>query len=134
MANLNSVMLIGRLTRDPEQRTFPSGGQVVGMGFAVNNRRKNQSGEWQDEAVFLDLEAFGKTAEAMGKNLRKGSQIFVAGHLKLDQWTGQDGQSKNKLKIVVDNFQFLDARGAASEMAAQDAAPEPKPAQQDIPF
>jgi single-strand DNA-binding protein len=116
MANLNKVMLIGRLTRDPEVRTFSNGGKVAHFGFAVNNRRKNsQTGEWEDEPVFLDMEAFNrgenvKLADRIEQTLRKGQQIFIDGHLKLDQWTDKDGQKRSKLKIVVDNFQYLEPR------------------------
>lgn len=117
MANLNKVMLIGRLTRDPEVRMFSNGGKVAKFGFAVNNRRKNsQSGQWEDEPVFLNVEAFnrgdfGKQADLCEQYLRKGTQVFVEGHLQLDQWTSQDGQKRSQLKIVVDNFQFLEPRG-----------------------
>jgi single-strand DNA-binding protein len=117
MANLNKVMLIGRLTRDPEVRVFANGGKVAAFGFAVNNRRKNsQTGQWEDEPVFLDVEAFnrgetGRQADLVEQSLRKGNQLFIEGHLKFDQWTGQDGQKRSKIKIVVDNFQFLEPRG-----------------------
>src|SRR3954447_10189764 len=117
MANLNKVMLIGRLTRDPEMRTFSNGGKVAKFGFAVNNRKKNQqTGQWEDEAVFLDVEAFnrgetGKTADLVDQYLHKGHEAFIEGHLQLDQWTAQDGQKRSKLKIVVDNVQFLEPRG-----------------------
>jgi len=135
MANLNKVMLIGRLTRDPEIRAFPSGGKVAAFGFAVNNRRKNQStGQWEDEPVFIDVEAFnrgefGKQADLVEQYLRKGRQVFIEGHLKLDQWTSQDGQKRSKLKVVVDNVQFLDSKqdggpgdgGMRSAPAAQGA-------------
>jgi single-strand DNA-binding protein len=116
MANLNKVMLIGRLTRDPEVRVFPNGGKVAAFGFAVNNRRKNsQTGQWEDEPVFLDIEAFnrgevGKQADLVEQYLHKGRQVFIEGHLKFDQWTGQDGQKRSRLKIVADNFQFLEPR------------------------
>src|SRR5712671_2329707 len=98
MANLNKVMLIGRLTRDPEVRVFSNGGKVAHFGFAVNNRKKNQAtGQWEDEPVFLDCDAFnrgdfGKTADLVEQFLRKGHQTFIEGHLVLDQWTSQDGQ------------------------------------------
>jgi single-strand DNA-binding protein len=117
MANLNKVFLIGRLTRDPEVRTFSNGGKVAKFGFAVNNRRKNpQTGQWEDEPVWLDCEAynrgeFGKLAETVEKFLRKGSQVFLEGHLQLDQWTDRDNQKRQKLKIVVDSMQMLDRRG-----------------------
>jgi single-strand DNA-binding protein len=115
MANLNKVMLIGRLTRDPEVRTFSNGGKVAKFGFAVNNRKKNPTtGEWEDEPVFLDVDAFnrgdwGKMADLAEQYLKKGRQVFIEGHLKLDQWE-KDGQKRSKLHIVVDNFQFLDSR------------------------
>jgi len=116
MANLNKVMLIGRLTRDPEVRAFSNGGKVAKFGFAVNNRKKNsQTGQWEDEPVFLNVEAFnrgefGKQAD-LCEQLRKGSQVFIEGHLQLDQWTSQDGQKRSQIKVVVDNFQYLEPRG-----------------------
>jgi single-strand DNA-binding protein len=119
MANLNKVMLIGRLTRDPEVRTFANGGKVANFGFAVNNKKKNtQTGQWEDEPVWLDVEAFNRTngqqqADLIEQSLRKGSQVFIEGHLKLDQWTDKENQKRQKLKIVVDNFQFLDSRAAS---------------------
>ena len=117
MANLNKVMLIGRLTRDPETRTFSNGGKVARFGFAVNNRRRNQqTGEWEDEPVFLDCEAFnrGETGRQMADQvqqyLTKGRQIFIEGHLRMDKWTDKEGQSRSKLVVVVDNFQYLEPR------------------------
>src|SRR6266542_3345211 len=117
MANLNKVMLIGRLTRDPEIRTFTNGGKVAKFGFAVNNRKKNQStGQWEDDPVFLDVEAFnrgetGKQADLVEQYLHKGHQAYIEGHLQLDQWTDKnDGQKRSKLKIVMDNVQFLEPR------------------------
>jgi single-strand DNA-binding protein len=124
MANLNKVMLIGRLTRDPEVRTFSSGsGKVAAFGFAVNNRRKNaQTGEWEEDPVFIDVDVFNRTetnrlADRVEQSLRKGQQIFIEGHLKFDQWTSQDGQKRSKLKVVCDNFQYLEPRadGGMSE-------------------
>lgn len=116
IANLNKVFLIGRLTRDVEVKMFPNGGKVAKIGFACNNRKKNpQSGQYEDDPVFLDLEAYnrgesGKTADLVEQYLRKGSQAYIEGHLQLDQWTAQDGQKRSKLKIVVDNVQFLDPK------------------------
>lgn len=116
MANLNKVMLIGRLTRDPETRMFTNGGKVAKFGFAVNNRRKNQqTGQWEDEPVFLEVEAFnrgetGKTADLVEQYLRKGTQVFIEGHLRFDQWTSQEGQKRTAIKVVLDNMQFLEPR------------------------
>ena len=121
MANLNKVMLIGRLTRDPEVRTFSTGGKVANFGFAVNNKRKNQStGQWEDEPVFIDVAVFnrgesGRQADLAEQSLRKGHQVFLEGHLKLDQWQSQDGQKRSKLSVVVDNFQFLEPRSEGGD-------------------
>lgn len=121
MANLNKVMLIGRLTRDPEIRVFASGGKVASFGFAVNNRKKNTAtGQWEDEPVWLDCEAFNsgefrKTADMVEQYLRKGHQAYVEGHLKLDKWNDKTtGQERQKIKIVVDNVQFLQPKGEGS--------------------
>jgi single-strand DNA-binding protein len=116
MANLNKVVLIGRLTRDPEVKAFQNGGKVAKFGFAVNNRRKNQStGNWEDEPVFLNVEVFnrgqnGTQADLVEQSLRKGSQVFLEGHLRLDQWKDKDGNSRQQLVVVCDNFQFLDPK------------------------
>jgi single-strand DNA-binding protein len=117
MANLNKVMLIGRLTRDPEMRTFANGGKVAKFGFAVNNRRKNVStGEWEDEPVFLEIDAFNRgesgrqLADLVEQYLRKGHQAFIEGHLRLDQWTSQDGQKRERVTVRLDNLQFLEPR------------------------
>jgi single-strand DNA-binding protein len=137
MANLNKVLLIGRLTRDPERRAFQNGGAVTRFGFAVNNRRKNQqTGQWEDEPVFLDCEAFnrgeqGTLADRLNDTVRKGQQIFIEGHLKLDQWE-KDGQKQQKLKVVVDNFQYLEpkADNAQSQAPRQQSQPASRPQQQ----
>ena len=117
MANLNKVMLIGRLTRDPEVRTFAPNGKVANFGFAVNNRKKNpQTGQWEEIPVFVDIEAFnrGETgrqlADVVEQYLRKGHLTFIEGHLKLDQWTSKEGEKRSKLKVVLDNFEFLQPR------------------------
>lgn len=119
MANLNKVMLIGRLTRDPEVRTFSNGGKVAKFGFAVNNRTK-KGGEWTDEPVYLDCQAFnrgdyGKLADRVEQSLSKGKQVYLEGHLVLEQWTSQSGEKKQALKIVVDALQLLDGRGEGGE-------------------
>src|SRR5205823_661382 len=117
MANLNKVMLIGRLTRDPETRTFPNGGKVANFGFAVNNRKKNQtSGEWEEEPVFIDVKAFNRQtgrqlADLVEKFMRKGHQFFIEGHLVFEQWEDKNGGGKRTaLRVVMDDFQFLEPR------------------------
>jgi single-strand DNA-binding protein len=139
MANLNKVLLIGRLTRDPEVRTFSTGGKVAKFGFAVNNRRKNQqTGQFEEEPVFLDVEAFnrgdyGKLADLVEQYLTKGRQIFIEGHLQLDQWTAQDGQKRSKLKIVMDNMQFLEPRPEGQGGMPRTGGGAPAPAKRPAP-
>ncbi|MBL8796446.1 MAG: single-stranded DNA-binding protein [Planctomycetia bacterium] len=125
MANLNKVMLIGRLTRDPEAVTFSNGGKVAKFGFAVNNNKRNaQTGEWEKVPVFLDVEAYNRQegrqqlADRVLEWLRKGHQVYLEGHLHMDQWTDKnDGSKRSKLKIVLDNLQTLERPddGAAPE-------------------
>jgi single-strand DNA-binding protein len=117
MANLNKVMLIGRLTRDPEIRTFANGGKVAAFGFAVNNRKKNQAtGEWEDDPCFLDVKAFNretgrKLADLVEQYLHKGNQAYLEGHLVLEQWEDKNGGGKrSKLVVVVEDLQFLEPR------------------------
>jgi single-strand DNA-binding protein len=165
MANLNKVMLIGRLTREPETRMFSNGGKVARFGFAVNNRKKNtQTGQWEDEPVFLECEVFnrgetGTLADRIEQTVHKGQQIFIEGHLKLDQWNDKTtGDKRSMVKVVIDNFQYLERRedggggsyqrSTAGPRAASppgenfEHAPEPemepptaaRPADEDIPF
>lgn len=117
MANLNKVILIGRLTRDPEVRAFGNGGKVAKFGFAVTNRRKNsQTNQWEDEPMFIDCEAFnrgdyGTLANQIEERCRKGAQICIEGRLHLDQWDDKaSGAKRSKHKIVVESLQLLDRR------------------------
>lgn len=123
MANLNRVLLIGRLTRDPELRYMPSGAAVAGFGLAVNRFWKGQDGSKQEETVFVDIECFSRTADLVHQYLSKGRQVFIEGHLRFDQWTSQDGQKRSKLKVVADNVQFLDPKGEGGPAAPAAGAP-----------
>jgi single-strand DNA-binding protein len=117
MANLNKVLLIGRLTRDPEMVSFQNGGRVAKFGFAVNNRKKNQStGQWEDEPVFLDVEAFNresgrKLADLCEQYLKKGHQAYLECSMKLDTWNDKTtGEKRQKLKFVLNELQFLEPK------------------------
>jgi single-strand DNA-binding protein len=132
MANLNKVLLIGRLTDNPTIVPFANGGKVAKVRFAVNNRKKNmQTGQWEEVPVFLDIEAYNREsgrqlADLVEKFLHKGSQVFVEGHLQLDQWLDkQDGSKRSKLKVVLDNLQFLEPR---SDSAYGEGGPRSAPA------
>jgi len=117
MANLNRVTLIGRLTRDPEVKTFSNGGAVANVGFAVNNRRKNEVGEYKDVPVWIDLKAFNREKRKLAdmfSDMVKGQQIYVEGHLVLEEWAGkEDGKKNSKLVVYVDEFQYLEKKSQA---------------------
>ncbi|MCA9294274.1 MAG: single-stranded DNA-binding protein [Phycisphaerales bacterium] len=106
--NVNKVFLMGNLTRDIELRQFPSGGAVGKFGLAVNEKFRDRNDQWQERANFIDCEIFGKRAEVMAQYLGKGRAVFIEGKLRLDQWEDQQGQKRSKLKVVVDDFQFVD--------------------------
>lgn len=113
MASLNKVFLIGNLTRDPELRVTPKGTAICQFGLAVNRQFKDDTGATRDETTFIDIEAWGKQGELVAKYLTKGSPAMVEGRLKLDQWEDKTTQQKrSKLKVVLDNVQFLSSGGA----------------------
>ncbi|MGD9692584.1 MAG: single-stranded DNA-binding protein [Phycisphaerales bacterium] len=111
--NYNKVILLGNITRDPELRHLQSGQAVATIGLAVNRRwRDQQSGENREETTFVDCEAWGRTAEVMCQYLGKGRPVFIEGRLRLDTWQDKDsGANRSKLKVVIENFQFVDSRG-----------------------
>ena len=112
MAYLNKVFLIGNLTRDPELRVTPKGTAICQFGLAVNRQFKDESGQNRDETTFVDIEAWGKQGELVAKYLTKGSPAMVEGRLKFDQWEDKTTQQKrSKLKVVLENVQFLSSRG-----------------------
>jgi single-strand DNA-binding protein len=111
MANLNKVLLIGRLTRDPESRSLSSGSTVVSFGLAVNRTyTRRDSGEKVEDTCFVDVEAWNRTGETIARYMKKGRQIFIEGRLKFDSWE-REGQRRSKLSVVADTFQFIDSNG-----------------------
>jgi len=113
MSNFNKVLLMGRLTRDIELRYTPSNQAVANIGLAVNRRWRNKEGQDQEDTTFVDCEAWGRTAEVMNQYLAKGRPVFIEGRLKLDTWQDKEGGNRSKLKVVIDNFQFVDSRAGA---------------------
>lgn len=111
MASFNRVILVGNLTRDPELRYLQSGMAVTDIGLAVNDRRKTANGEWVDEATFVDVTLWGRTAEIASEYLGKGAPALIEGRLKLDSWETQDGQKRSKLKVVGEKLQLFGGRG-----------------------
>lgn len=115
MASYNRVLLMGNLTRDPELRQTSSNNPVANIGLAVNRSYTTKSGERREEATFIDCEAWGRTAEVMSKYLKKGRPVFVDGRLKLDEWEDREGNRRHKLKVVIEQFQFINSNPNRSD-------------------
>ena len=104
---LNKAFLYGNLTRDPELKALPSGGQVVNFGLATNRTYKDKSGVKQEATEFHNIVAFGRTAEVIAQYMKKGRPIFVEGRIQTRSWDDKESGKKNyRTEIVVDNFQF----------------------------
>jgi single-strand DNA-binding protein len=116
MANLNKVMLIGNLTRDPELRVTPKGTAICTFSLAVNRKFKDESGGEREEVTYVDIEAWGKAGENISKYCTKGRPLFVEGRLRLDQWEDKNTKEKrSRMKVVCENFQFLGSGGGRGE-------------------
>lgn len=111
MASFNKVILMGNLTRDPQLRYLPNNTAVCDFGIATNRRFRDREGNQREEVCFVDVTAWGRQAETINQYMTKGRPILIEGHLKLDTWTGQDGQKRSKLSVVLDGFQFVGGRG-----------------------
>jgi single-strand DNA-binding protein len=126
--NLNRVLLAGNLTRDPEIKFLPNEKCVAQFGLAINRRFKDASGEQKEEVTFVDVEAWGRTAELVGQYLTKGRGCFVEGRLKLEQWDDKEsGQKRSKLKVVADQVLFTDAAKTGATSAAEEDVTRPAP-------
>jgi single-strand DNA-binding protein len=144
MANLNRVLLIGNLTRDPELRYTPKGTAVTEIGLAVNRIYSGEDGEKKEETTFVDVTLWARQAEIAGQYLRKGRPVFIEGRLQLDTWDDkQTGQKRSRLRVVAENLQLLgsrqDSEGSSSFSSSSPAprrgpstpAPPPKPEPRD---
>ena len=109
--SINSVVIVGNLTRDPELRATPSGTSVCSLRVAVNDRVKDPtSGEWGDKPNYFDVDVFGGQGERCAQYLARGRQVAVAGRLRWREWETQDGQKRQAVSIVADNVQFIGPR------------------------
>jgi single-strand DNA-binding protein len=144
MANFNKVILLGNLTRDPQLSYLPSQTAVVDFGLAVNRTWTGQDGQKKEEVCFVDCRTFGKPAETISKYCKKGRPLMVEGRLTFDSWTGKDGQKHSRLRVTVENFQFISSAsgtsggansGADSQIPANDVPVDSMPnGGDDIPF
>lgn len=112
---LNVVHLAGNLTRDPEIRFFANEKSVANFGLAINRRYRGSDGEMKEEATFIDVECWGRTAELVGQYLTKGRNCMIEGSLKLDQWEDKAGGKRSKLKVTAQRVHFLGENKGGSE-------------------
>ena len=127
MVSINTVILGGNLTRDPEVRYTPQGTAVASFGLAVNRTFRTKEGEQKEEVCFVDVETWGRQAETCGEYLKKGRPVLVEGRLKLDTWENKEGQKRSKHKIRAIRVQFLGGRSGGSSREEEDLAPPPAP-------
>lgn len=105
--SINRVNISGNLTRDPELRTTQGGMQILSIGLAVNDRRKNAQGEWEDVPNYVDCVMFGSRAESVSRYLSKGMKVAIEGKLRYSSWETKDGQRRSKLEVAVDDIEFM---------------------------
>src|SRR5262249_20022452 len=145
MANLNKVLLLGNVTRDPEVRYTPKGSAVCDLGIAVNRNYTTESGEKREEVTFIEGTLWGRTAEAVSESLKKGRPGSIEGRVQMDTWDDkQTGQKRTRLRVAAENMQLLGGRppgGAADapgESRQSSAPPKPsasaEPDEDEIPF
>ena len=142
-ANINRVVLLGNLTRDPELRHTPSGTAVCGLRIAVNTRRKDESGQWTDKPNYFDVTVWGQQGENCAQYLAKGRPVAIDGRLEWREWEAQDGTKRQAVEVIADTVQFLGGRDSGSgenqfvpagAAAAADADFGGSSADDDIPF
>src|SRR3954451_19218638 len=147
-ANINRVVLVGNLTRDPEMKHLPSGTALCSLRIAVNTRRKDESGQWTDKTNYFDVSVWGAQGESCAQYLAKGRPVAIDGRLEWREWEATDGSGKRQaVEIVAANVQFLGGRNdgdggggggqfvpaGASQSNAPDFPSQPT-GDDDIPF
>ena len=139
--SFNKIILVGNLGRDPELRYTPQGTPVCSFSMATNERRKDKSGEMQDQTTWFRVTLWGRQAETASQYLTKGRPVYIEGRLRVEEWTDRDGKPRHTLEVHATDMQFISA-GARTEdaMAARAGGGEPPPmgnsdpADDDIPF
>ena len=144
MASINRVVLVGNLTRDPELRQTPNGKSVCTLGLAVNERYKNETGEWVEKPNYFDVVVWGAQGESCERYLSKGRQVAIDGRLSYRSWEAQDGGKRSKVEVVANTVQFLGPREGGGAPVAAGASSgltpdtsdfdEPAAGDDDIPF
>jgi single-strand DNA-binding protein len=123
--SINRVVLVGRLTRDPELRSLPSGVSVCALRVACSSSRKDAEGEYQEYPNFFDVDVYGGSADSVARYMHKGSRIAVDGRLQWREWEGPAQERRQAVSIVADTVQFLDSRGERESEGDRDGFDDP---------
>ncbi|OGH58717.1 MAG: hypothetical protein A2725_03405 [Candidatus Magasanikbacteria bacterium RIFCSPHIGHO2_01_FULL_33_34] len=134
--DLNRATILGRLTRDPEVKSTPSGRTVTKLGIATNRVWTDSAGQKQEKPEYHNCVLWGKIAEIAGQYLSKGKRVYVEGRLQTSDWTGTDGVKKYKTEIVVDNMIMLDGGRTGGSPASDNtvSTQDSGPAYQEEPI
>lgn len=130
MPSLNKVILMGNLTKDPELKYLQSGTTVAKAGIAMNRSYTDSDGNKQDNVDFIDIEAFGKTADIMSDYLKKGDPVIIEGRIRQQRWQTDNGQNRSKHDVVVERFTFVPKRENGDGDAGLDAGSD----DEEVPF
>ena len=143
-ANINRVVLVGNLTKDPELRQTGGGTPVCSLRIAVNTRRRDESGQWGDKPNYFDVTVWGAQGESCAQYLSKGRPVAIDGRLEWREWDAQDGTKRESVEIVADSVQFLGSRDGGGDFgggnqfvpagASQGSDADFSGADDDIPF
>jgi single-strand DNA-binding protein len=143
LMSFNKVILVGNLGRDPELRYTPQGTPVCSFSMATNERRKDKTGEMQDQTTWFRVTLWGRQAETASQYLTKGRPVYIEGRLRVEEWTDRDGKPRHTLEVHATDMQFIgggrgEGEAPPAERAAAAAAPgeahQPEIADDDIPF
>jgi single-strand DNA-binding protein len=131
--NINRVVLTGNLTRDPDLRSTPGGLSICKLGIAVNTRKKNSSGDWEEKPNFFRVTVFGKQADNCGQYLKKGRPVAIDGRLEWSTWE-TEGQKRESVDIIADSVQFLAGRDDAGGGNGNGYSSGVQPTESDVPI
>jgi len=139
--SFNRIILVGNLGRDPELRYTPQGTPVCSFSMATNERRKDKSGEMQDQTTWFKVTLWGRQAETASQYLQKGRPVYIEGRLRVEEWTDRDGKPRQTLEVTATDMQFIGSRSdepPVERAAAAVAGPPPEQqadiSDEDIPF
>jgi single-strand DNA-binding protein len=133
-SNINRVIVTGNLTRDPETRAVPGGSSVTSLRIAVNGRRKNAEGQWEDDPNYFDVTVWGPQGENCQRFLRKGRPVAIDGKLRWREWADKEtGQKRQAVDIIADTVQFLGGRDDAPSGNGTSFSASPRAIESDIP-